>query len=51
MQLTTNMSQKYFNAIKTKVHFLGVAAIDRKIVKEKTGKKILSLKRKLQKVL
>jgi hypothetical protein len=39
MQLTTNMSQKYFNAIKTKVHFLGVAAIDREIIKEKTGKK------------
>ena len=39
MQLTTNMSQRYFNAIKTKVHFLGVAAIDREIVKEKTGKK------------
>jgi hypothetical protein len=33
------MPQKYFNAIKTKVHFLGVAAIDREIVKEKTGKK------------
>ena len=39
MQLTTNMPQKYFNAIKTKVHFLGVAAVDREIVKEKTGKK------------
>lgn len=39
MQLTTNMSQKYFNAIKTKVHFLGVASIDREIIKEKTGKK------------
>ena len=39
MQLTTNMAQKYFNAIKTKVHFLGVAAVDREIVKEKTGKK------------
>lgn len=38
-QLTSNMPQKYFNAIKTKVHFLGVAAIDREIVKEKTGKK------------
>ena len=36
LQLTTNMSQKYFNAIKTKVHFLGVASIDREIVKEKT---------------
>ena len=39
LQLTSNMPQKYFNAIKTKVHFLGVAAIDREIVKEKTGKK------------
>lgn len=39
MQLTTNMPQRYFNAIKTKVHFLGVAAIDREIVKESTGKK------------
>lgn len=39
MQLTTNMSQRYFNALKTKVHFLGVASVDREIVKEKTGKK------------
>lgn len=38
-QLTSNMSQKYFNAIKTKVHFLGVAAINREIVRERTGKK------------
>lgn len=39
MQLTTNMSQRYFNALKTKVHFLGVASIDREIVKKSTGKK------------
>lgn len=39
LQLTSNMPQRYFNAMKTKVHFLGVAAIDREIVKEKTGKK------------
>lgn len=39
LQLTTNMPQRYFNALKTKSHFLGVAAIDREIVKEKTGKK------------
>lgn len=39
MQLTTNMSTRYFNAIKTKVHWLGTASIDREIVKEKTGKK------------
>jgi len=37
--LTTNMSQRYFNAIKTKLHFLGVASIDRTIVQKKTGKK------------
>jgi len=37
--LTTNMSQRYFNAIKTKLHFLGVASIDREIAQLKTGKK------------
>ena len=36
--LTTNMSMRDFNAIKTKLHFLGVASIDREIVQEKTGK-------------
>lgn len=37
--LTTNMSIRDFNAIKTKLHFLGVAYIDRNIIQEKTGKK------------
>ena len=37
--LTTNMSLRDFNAIKTKLHFLGVASMDREIVKEKTGRK------------
>ena len=37
--LTTNMSMRDFNSIKTKLHFLGVASIDREIVQEKTGKK------------
>lgn len=37
--LTTNMSMRDFNVIKTKLHFLGVASIDREIVQEKTGKK------------
>lgn len=37
--LTSNTSQKYFNAIKTKLHFLGMAYIDRSIVKESTGRK------------
>lgn len=37
--LTTNMMQRYFNAVKTKTDILGVACIDREIIKEKTGKK------------
>lgn len=37
--LTSNTTQRYFNAIKTKLHFLGLAYIDREIVKKKTGKK------------
>ena len=39
--LTSDITQKYFNAIKTKLHFLGMAYIDRNIVQEKTGKKNL----------
>lgn len=49
LQLTSNMSQKYFNAMKTKVHFLGVAAIDREIVKVKTGKKNIATKEDIKK--
>lgn len=37
--LTTNMSNRYFNALKTKLHILGVAYVDREIVQQKTGKK------------
>lgn len=33
--ITANMSQRYFNSIKTKLDILGVAYIDRDIVKEK----------------
>lgn len=33
--LTTNMTNKYFNAIKTKLHILGVASIDRTIEYQK----------------
>lgn len=45
--LTTNISQKYFNAIKTKMHFLGVASIDREIVSQKTGKKNIVTKEEI----
>jgi ABC-type oligopeptide transport system ATPase subunit len=36
--LTTNMSMKYFNAIKNKLHILGVGTIERDIKKVNTGK-------------
>jgi hypothetical protein len=38
--LTTNMSHKYFNAIKTKLHALGVASINRTIEKKMVKQKI-----------
>ena len=37
--LTTNMTHSSFNALKTKLHILGVGSIDREIIQEKTGKK------------
>lgn len=45
--LTTNMSNKYFNAIKTKLHVLGVASIDRDITQSKSGKKDFKGKEKV----
>lgn len=38
--LTTNMSNRYFNAMKNKLHVLGVASIDRQITQTKTGRKV-----------
>lgn len=37
--LTSDQQQNYFSALKKNLHFLGLAYIDRQIVKEKTGKK------------
>ena len=37
--LTADQQQNYFNALKKNLHFLGLAYIDRQIIKEKTGKK------------
>ena len=37
--LTSDQAQSYFNALKKNLHFLGLAYIDRKIVKQKSGKK------------
>ena len=39
--LTTDITPRYFNAIKNKLDLLGVAHIDREIVRERTGKKNL----------
>lgn len=37
--LTSDMSQKYFNAIKNKAHFVGLAYVDRSIEQVSTGRK------------
>lgn len=46
--LTSDQQQNYFNALKKNLHFLGLAYIDRKIVKEKTGKKNIVTKKEEQ---
>lgn len=38
--LTTNCSNRDFNALKTKLHFLGVASIDRQITQERVKQKV-----------
>lgn len=45
--LSTNMMQKYFNGIKTKMHIVGIACIDREIIKEKTGRKNIVTKEEI----
>lgn len=43
--LTSDQQNNYFNALKKNLHFLGLAYIDRTIVKEKTGKKNIVTKK------
>lgn len=38
-KLTADTTQKYFNLIKNKMHFIAMCYIDRDIVKQKTGRK------------
>lgn len=38
--LTANLTNRYFNAIKTKLHVLGVASIDRSIEKQRIKQKV-----------
>ena len=47
--LTSDQQQNYFNALKKNLHFLGLAYIDRQIVKEKTGKKNIVTKQEITK--
>lgn len=37
--VSSNLSQKYFNAITTKMHLTGMAVVDRTITEESTGRK------------
>lgn len=37
-QLTTSMSQRYFNAVKNKTHALGIAYINRDLIQQEIGK-------------
>lgn len=48
-KLTSDAQQRYFNGIKNKMHFVGLAYIDRNIVKEKTGRKNLATKEDIMK--
>ena len=41
--LTSDQQQNYFNGLKKNLHFLGLAYIDREIVKQKTGKKKVNM--------
>ncbi len=43
--LTTNMMQKYFTAFKTKADILGVACVDREVIKEGLGRKNIVTKK------
>ena len=47
--LTSNVSQKYWNAIKTKLHIGAMAFVDRQITKEKTGRKNIVTKKDILK--
>lgn len=43
-KLTADTTQRYFNAIKNKMHFIGLAYIDRDIIKEKIGQNAVTRK-------
>lgn len=47
-KLTADTTQRYFNAIKNKMHFVALAYIDREIVKEKTGRQNVVTKKDIE---
>lgn len=47
--LSALLSQRYFNAIKTKMHIVGMAVIDRNVVTESTGRKNIVTKEEITK--
>ena len=47
--ISANLSQRYFNAIKTKMHIVGMAVIDRDIVTESTGRQNIVTKEDITK--
>ena len=47
-KLTADTTQKYFNVIKNKMHFVALAYIDREIVKEKTGRQNVVTKKDIE---
>ena len=49
--LSSDQQQNYFNALKKNLHFLGLAYVDRQIVKEKTGRKNAVTKKEEEKAV
>lgn len=47
--LSALLSQRYFNAIKTKMHVVGMAVIDRDVITESTGRKNIVTKEEITK--
>lgn len=47
-KLTADTTQRYFNVIKNKMHFVALAYIDREIVKEKTGRQNIVTKKDIE---
>ena len=47
-KLTADTTQRYFNVVKNKMHFVALAYIDREVVKEKTGRQNVVTKKDIE---